>query len=147
MGKYRTYEAELKAWVVLEALQGQKTAAQICRENGIADDLLAHWKREFIERAPELFCTRQDRSADEARIAELERLVGQLTLELAAVKNSRSILRIQLCEEMHRDAPAHSASQQPIVHSYDQATSSSSATCSELCESAHALVCGVCYDW
>jgi transposase-like protein len=39
MGKYRTYDAELKARVVLEALQGQKTAAQICRENGIADDL------------------------------------------------------------------------------------------------------------
>ena len=57
MGKYRTYDAELKARVVLEALQGQKTAAQICRENDIADDLLARWKREFLERAPELFRT------------------------------------------------------------------------------------------
>jgi len=92
MGKYRTYDAELKARVVLETLQGQKTAAQICRENGIADDLLAHWKREFVERAPELFRTRQERSADEARIAELERLVGQLTLELAAVKKVSSLL-------------------------------------------------------
>ncbi len=92
MGKYRTYDAGLKARVVLEALQGQKTAAQICRENGIADDLLAHWKREFVERAPELFRTRQDRSAEEARIAELERLVGQLTLELAAVKKVSSLL-------------------------------------------------------
>ena len=92
MAKYRSYDAELKARVVLEALQGQKTAAQICRENGIADDLLAHWKREFVERASELFRTRQERSADEARIAELERLVGQLTLELAAVKKVSSLL-------------------------------------------------------
>ncbi len=43
--------------------------------NGIADALLAHWKREFVARAPELFKTRQERSAEEARIAELERLV------------------------------------------------------------------------
>lgn len=92
MGKYRTYDAELKAKVVLEALQGSKTAAQICRENGIADDLLAHWKREFTERAAELFKTRHERSAEEARIAELERLVGQLTLELSAVKKVSSLL-------------------------------------------------------
>ena len=52
----------------------------------------AHWKQEFIERAPELFKTKHERSAEEARIAELERLVGQLTLELSAAKKVSSLL-------------------------------------------------------
>jgi transposase-like protein len=92
MGKYREYDAEFKARVVLEVLQGQKSAAEACREYGIAADLLSRWKQDFVKRAPELFRTKQVQSAEVARIAELERLVGQLTLELSAVKKVSSLL-------------------------------------------------------
>lgn len=92
MGKYREYDAAFKARVVLEALQGRKSLAEICRENGIASDLLCRWRDAFVERAPELFKTKHERSAEEERIAELERLVGQLTLELSAAKKLSSLL-------------------------------------------------------
>ena len=92
MSKHKTYDREFKAKVVLEALRGQKTEAQLCREYNIAPDLLTHWKKNFVERAPQLFQTTQQRSAEQARIAELERLVGQLTLELAASKKVSSLL-------------------------------------------------------
>jgi transposase-like protein len=92
MGKRKFYTPEFKAKVVLEALQGQKTAAQICRENAIADDLLSRWRQEFLERAPLIFATSRQDSAEQARIAELERLVGCLTLELTAVKKASSLL-------------------------------------------------------
>jgi transposase len=92
MGKYREYDAEFKTRVVLEALQGQKSLAEICREHGIAADLLCRWRDNFLARAPELFKTRRERSAEEVRIAELERLVGQLTLELTAAKKVSSLL-------------------------------------------------------
>ena len=88
----KTYDAELKAKVVLESLKGDKTAAQLCREYNIAQDLLSRWRTEFIERAPELFKTPRQHSGDETRIAELERLVGQLTLELSAAKKVSSLL-------------------------------------------------------
>ena len=92
MTKHKSYDPEFKARVVLEALQGQKTAAQICREYAIAPDLLTHWKTTFLERAPQLFNTKQQRSQEQERIAELERLVGQLTLELSALKKVSSLL-------------------------------------------------------
>ena len=92
MGKHRSYDSEFKARVVLESIQGHKTAAQICRENGIAADLLSRWRQQFIERAPELFLTQRARSAEVERIAELERLVGQLTLELTAAKKLSNLL-------------------------------------------------------
>ena len=92
MGKYREYDPEFKVKVVLEALKGQKSLAEICRENGIASDLLCHWRDAFLERAPELFKTKHERSAESERIAELERLVGQLTLELSAAKKVSSLV-------------------------------------------------------
>ncbi len=92
MGKYREYDAEFKARVVLEVLQGQKSAAEACRQYSIAADLLSRWKQDFITRSPELFKTKHEQSAETARIAELERLVGQLTLELSAVKKVSSLL-------------------------------------------------------
>lgn len=95
MGKYRTYSAELKVQIVLEALKGQKTEAQLYREHNIAPDLLTHWKQNFLERAPQLFASKQQHSAEQERIAELERLVGQLTLELAASKKVSKLLGLR----------------------------------------------------
>ncbi len=57
MGKYREDDAEFKARVVLEVLQGQKREAEACREYGIATDLLSRWKQDPIKRSPELFKT------------------------------------------------------------------------------------------
>jgi transposase-like protein len=85
MAKYRRHAPELKARVALEALQGGKTTAQLSREHDVSPDLINYWTRQLTERAPELFRPTRDGQA-EARIAELERLVGQLTVELAAVK-------------------------------------------------------------
>lgn len=91
MGKHRSYAPELKAMVVIESLQGGKSLAQICRENGIAEDLLCHWRKVLIERAPQLFAEPK-RSGEQERIAELERLIGQLTVELNAAKKVSGLL-------------------------------------------------------
>ena len=102
MTKHKTYSADFKTQVVLEALQGEKTAAQICREYSIAPDLLTHWKQNAIERLPQLFSTRQQHSEEQERIAELERLVGQLTLELTASKKVFKLLPSRL----HKGEPS-----------------------------------------
>ena len=102
MTKHKTYSADFKTQVVLEALQGEKTAAQICREYSIAPDLLTHWKQNAIERLPQLFSTRQQRSEEQERIAELERLVGQLTLELTA---SIKVFKL-LPSRLHKGEPS-----------------------------------------
>lgn len=82
MGQKRVYTPQFKAEVVLEAVRGEKTAAQLCRERGIAEDLLCRWRQQFVEGAPRIFSGEAIRSIEQARIAELERLIGQLTMEL-----------------------------------------------------------------
>jgi transposase-like protein len=70
MSKYTSYDAEFKGKVVVEVLKGQKTMAQICREYAVADDLVCHWKQVFLDRAPELFRTKQQRSGEQEQIAD-----------------------------------------------------------------------------
>jgi transposase len=97
MGKHKTYDAAFKVEVVLEALRGEQTMAEICRKREIAQDLLCRWRQDFLARAPQLFTRPQQQSAEQARIAELERLVGQLTLELSASKKAWERLPSRSC--------------------------------------------------
>lgn len=89
MPKRKHYTAEFKTRVVLELLTAQKGLMQASREYGIKDTVLSRWKQEFLERAPQLFNGEQrgDHAA-ELRIAELERMVGKLTLELDLAKKA-----------------------------------------------------------
>lgn len=85
----RKFTPQFKAKVVLELLSGAKTPAQVCREYGIRDSLLYKWRREFLERASMVFEEKGSPVGEhEARIAELERMVGRLTMELEATKKA-----------------------------------------------------------
>ena len=92
--KRRQYSAEFKLETVLEGLRGDKPVAQICRERGIRDSLYYKWRDTFQERAAEIF-VRQDQqenrgSEQEARIADLERMVGKMTMENEILKKATS---------------------------------------------------------
>jgi transposase len=82
----RTFTAEFKTQVVLDLLSGAHSAAELCRQHQLNPQVLARWKTEFLERAPLVFEQDQRRSAEQERIAELERLVGRLTMELEIAK-------------------------------------------------------------
>jgi len=83
----RKFTPEFKARVVLEMLTEQKSAAQASREYGIKDSVLSRWKQEFIERSPQLFEAAGSNYDDsEQRIAELERMIGRLAMELEMAK-------------------------------------------------------------
>jgi len=86
MTERRKFTPEFKARVVLEMLSEQKSAAQASREYGIKDSVLSRWKQEFIERSPLLFQQGSISDDRDQRIAELERLIGRLALELDMAK-------------------------------------------------------------
>jgi transposase len=93
MTSRRKFTAAFKAQVVLELLSGAKTSAELCREHQIAASVLADWKAIFLRHAPEAFESPEQHNGHEAtRVAELERLVGRLTLENDILKKATSIL-------------------------------------------------------
>lgn len=92
MAKYRTFPPEFKAKVVLEILTGAKSAAEACREYRLKDSLVSRWKQEFLLDAPKVFQHADGSHDAERRIADLERLVGQLTVKLEVAKKASSLL-------------------------------------------------------
>lgn len=90
--KRRMFTAEFKAQVVLEELTGVKDKAEICREYRLHPQVFSRWREEFLERSSEIFATQSSRGDEQERIAELERIVGRLTVELEAAKKVSNVL-------------------------------------------------------
>ncbi len=86
MAGRRKFTAEFKAKVVLELISGEKGLMQASREYAIKDSVLSRWKQEFLERAPQVFELPKSVNPQEERIAELERMVGRMTLQLDMAK-------------------------------------------------------------
>ena len=86
MARYRTYTVEFKRQLVEEHLGGV-SLNRLARRHDISRELLRTWVKkyeagEFAGDGP----ARPDRRAYEAKIAGLERKVGQLTMELDLLK-------------------------------------------------------------
>jgi transposase len=92
MNERRKFSPEFKARVVLEALSGAKSNAELCREHGLKPQLLSDWKAAFLERAATVFQSEEHRSEEAARIADLERLAGKLALENEILKKGSLFL-------------------------------------------------------
>ena len=90
--KRRQYSAAFKLETVMEGIRGEKPVTQICRERNIRDSLYYKWRDQFRAKAPGVFA-RQDQqdqmvSEQEARIADLERMVGKLAMENEILKKT-----------------------------------------------------------
>lgn len=86
MAERRKFSAEFKAKVVLELISGEKGLMQASREYDIKDSVLSRWKQEFLERASQVFETVKSSDPQADRIAELERMVGRMALQLDMAK-------------------------------------------------------------
>ena len=92
--KRRTFTPAFKAEVVLEALRGETSQAELCRRYNLSEDQVSQWKQQFLENAAILFESGDKGSQDAAeRIAHLEQLVGRLTMELDIHKKAKAWLR------------------------------------------------------
>jgi transposase len=92
MRKRRRFTPEFKAKVVLDVLTGAQTPAEACRKHTLSPNLLGLWKSTFLERAPTLFQPDEQRDEDQARIAELEQLLGRSTRQIEILKKASTLL-------------------------------------------------------
>jgi transposase len=88
----RSFTPQFKAEVVLAVLTGAHTQDEICRRHGLKPELVALWKKAFLERMPLVFAGEERNGQEAARVADLERLVGRLTLELDVLKKASALL-------------------------------------------------------
>ncbi len=94
----KNYSPEFKARIVLQLLSEENTVNELSSEHQISPAVIGRWKTEFLERASEVFKkgpsdAEQDLAEKEEHIAELERKVGQLTIEVDWMKKKSKELR------------------------------------------------------
>lgn len=92
MSKRRRFSAEFKSQVVLELLSGEKSMAELCRAHQLSSQMVGNWKQQFLAAAPQAFEKSGEPSAEQAHIAELERMIGRLTMELEIAKKASHLL-------------------------------------------------------
>ena len=107
--KRRHLTAEFKARVALEAIKGEKTAAEIARENDIAPAQIREWKKQLEDRLGEVFQSKGERSKElqsqERKEARLERKIGQLVIE-------KDFL-VKKCKQLGIDATGATLAEKP----------------------------------
>jgi putative transposase len=84
----RKYAPEQKARLVLEIISGKRTVAEIARSEHIKDSVLYGWRNDVIEKMPLLFEMKAPDRAQNEREAELEQMIGQLTVEIQTLKKA-----------------------------------------------------------
>ncbi len=98
--RQRIHTADFKFKLVLEALQEEKTRAEIAREHDIAKSLLYKWEQLFLEQGANVFRStdtyQTELSLRNERIADLERVVGRLALENEVLKKFEMKLDLPL---------------------------------------------------
>jgi transposase len=92
MKNRRQFPPEFKAQLVLDVLTGAQSQAEACRKHGLSPTLLATWKTALLDRAHTIFDTDRVRTEEQARIAELEQVLGRMTLENEILKKASSRL-------------------------------------------------------
>ncbi len=92
MAKRRIFSKRFKRQVVEELLSGRSTQAQLIRQHGLSYNMLGNWRNAY--RAGRL----GDESSTkilEQRIRELERKVGELTMDNDLLKGAAKFAALQ----------------------------------------------------
>jgi transposase len=93
--KKRQFTREFKLQVVRQVEAG-KSIAQAAREHQLHPTLIAKWRSQISKYGERALAGNGNIYKDEARIAELERMIGQLTMENALLKKALSQLEARV---------------------------------------------------
>lgn len=88
MGKRKRYNAQFKAQIAIQAIQGQKTINELAAEFEIHPNQIAQWKKHLLETAPDIFSGgKAGRNRSEEGLKDrLYQEIGKLKVELEFLK-------------------------------------------------------------
>lgn len=84
----KQHSKEIKFRAVLSMLQGKKTVQEISHEFSIHQSILHRWKKTFLEKGSTVFEDKIEMDSDSNLTINLERKIGQLTMEIDFLKKA-----------------------------------------------------------
>jgi transposase len=96
----RTFDTEFK-YQILREIDSGSTVASVAREHGVHPETIRLWKRQRRKYGDRAFAGNGNSYTDEAKIAQLERTLGQMAAENALLKKA-----IKTLEQLSRKGDA-----------------------------------------
>lgn len=85
-GKRKQHTSDFKARVALDAIRGIKTLSELSALHGVHPSVIANWKRQLLEGAPDVFSRGTSGHSDEEEMARLFEQIGRMKMEMEWLK-------------------------------------------------------------
>jgi len=89
----KRYSAEEKIRIVLEGLRGEESIAELCRREGISQNLYYRWSKEFLEAGKKRLAGDTAREATSGEVTSLRRESGALKEVVAELMLENRLLK------------------------------------------------------
>lgn len=91
--KRRTFSADFKAKLAIEALREQHTLAELAAQHQVHPNQITQWKKQLMDSLPEVFGRRREQSVqDQQELTDrLYQQIGQLKVELDWIKKKSGL--------------------------------------------------------
>jgi transposase len=95
----KKYTRDFKLAIIGQVESGIKPLVQAARENGLHPSLVTRWRNEHARNPQTAFKGNGNAYKEEARIADLERMLGKAHAEIESLKKATEKLTERLHEE------------------------------------------------
>jgi len=89
----RKYSAEEKIRIVLEGLRGEESIAELCRREGLHQNVYYRWSKEFLEAGKQRLAGDIKREASSTEVTDLKQENNQLKQLLADIMLKNDVLK------------------------------------------------------
>jgi transposase len=86
--KRQKHSGAFKAKVAIEALQERETLSELSKKFGLHPNQISRWKKEFLDRAPQIFEKSGSENKDDTDLDKLYAKIGQLEMEREYLKKN-----------------------------------------------------------
>ena len=89
----KKYSAEEKIRIVLEGLRGEESVAELCRREGLHQNVYYRWSKEFLEAGKQRLAGDIKREATSTEVTDLKQENNQLKQLLADIMLKNDVLK------------------------------------------------------
>jgi len=89
----KKYSSEEKIRIVLEGMRGEESIAELCRREGLNQNVYYRWSKEFLEAGKQRLAGDIKREANSSEVTDLKKENGQLKRLVADIMLKNDVLK------------------------------------------------------